>query len=137
MSEDILDIRTLATDWRSDLDGLTDAIDDAEHEIARDLRSQIDRYVSLCQELGVDEDPDSLERYGDGYEPTLIHEHYFTEYAQELAEDIAPFTSNSPEAELLSQWPYRCIDWEFAARELKYDYSAVTFDGETYYIRSC
>lgn len=34
------------------------------------------------------------------------------------------------------RWPYTCIDWEHAAKELRYDYSAADFDGVTYWIRS-
>ena len=33
-------------------------------------------------------------------------------------------------------WPYTCIDWEQAARELRYDYTSVDFDDVTYWIRS-
>ena len=32
-------------------------------------------------------------------------------------------------------WPNTCIDWDQAAGELKMDYSAVDFDGVTYWIR--
>jgi len=59
---------------------------------------------------------------------TLIHEDYFTEYAQDLAEDLG-MDHNQP-------WPYDCIDWEKAAEALKADYSTVDFDGQTYYIRN-
>lgn len=67
-------------------------------------------------------------RYGE----QLIRDSYFTEYAQQLADDICP----SPETREMSEtWPYRCIDWEQAARELQMDYTAVEFDGVTYWIR--
>jgi hypothetical protein len=56
---------------------------------------------------------------------TLIADHYFKTYAQELAEDCG----------YMPEWPLHCIDWERAARELKFDYSSVEFDGETYWIR--
>lgn len=67
---------------------------------------------------------------------TLIRDSYFENYAQELAEDCCPFPSNSPEAKLLESWPYRCIDWEQAARQLRMDYTAVDFAGVTYWIRA-
>jgi len=38
-------------------------------------------------------------------------------FAQQMAEDIGAFDG-------LSSWPHNCIDWEYAARELMYDYSA-------------
>jgi len=58
---------------------------------------------------------------------TLIPEDDFTEYARELAEDIGT-DSNAP-------WPLNCIDWDFAAKELKQDYSSVEFEGTTYLYR--
>jgi antirestriction protein len=60
---------------------------------------------------------------------TLIRESYFKEYAQELADDLC-YTDRE------AQWPYTCIDWDHAARELRYDYFAVDFDGVTYLIRN-
>jgi hypothetical protein len=60
---------------------------------------------------------------------TLIRDSYFEDYARELAEDGGMLKDNE-------SWPYTCIDWEKAARELRYDYSAVDFDGVTYWIRS-
>jgi hypothetical protein len=59
---------------------------------------------------------------------TLIRDSYFKEYAQELAEDIGAINSEA-------SWPNNCIDWDQAARELQMDYTAVDFDGVTYWIR--
>lgn len=58
----------------------------------------------------------------------LIRDSYFKDYAMELAEDIGAIDRNA-------QWPNTCIDWDQAARELQMDYSAVDFDGVTYWIR--
>lgn len=60
----------------------------------------------------------------------LIRASYFTEYAQQLAEDCGMVNS-------AATWPNNCIDWEQAARELKYDYTEVDFGGASYYIRAC
>ena len=60
---------------------------------------------------------------------TLIHDSYFTTYAQELAEDVCDM-SNAVD------WPFRHIDWQAAAEELQQDYSEIDFDGQTYWIRS-
>lgn len=63
----------------------------------------------------------------------LIADHYFTAYAQELAEDIGAI---SPDA----TWPLNRIDWEAAADDLSVDYStvSVTLFGSTYtfYVRN-
>ena len=62
------------------------------------------------------------------YGETLIRDSYFQDYAQELAEDCG-----MTDREV--KWPYTCIDWEQAARELQYDYTSVDYDGVTYWIR--
>lgn len=56
----------------------------------------------------------------------LIRDTYFTTYAQELGEDVMDVSCS---------WPFTCIDWDQAARELKMDYTAVEFDGVTYWVR--
>lgn len=58
---------------------------------------------------------------------TLIRDSYFKDYAMELADDIGAIDNNA-------SWPLTCIDWDQAARELQMDYSAVDFDGVTYWI---
>lgn len=65
------------------------------------------------------------------YGETLIRDSYFQTYAEELADDIGAIDPN-----LSGRWPYTCIDWEQAARELQMDYMSVDFDGVTYWIRA-
>lgn len=60
---------------------------------------------------------------------TLVRDSYFQEYAQELAESCGMVPDNLT-------WPCNCIDWEHAARELRYDYTSVEFNGVTYWVRS-
>ena len=62
---------------------------------------------------------------------TIIHEDYFTEYAEELAEDLG-YTGRNVEGQT---WPFNHIDWEAAAEELKVDYFEVEWQGETYLAR--
>ncbi len=62
------------------------------------------------------------------YGESLIRDSYFTEYAQQLAEDIGAIDRNA-------NWPNDCIDWDKAAEELQQDYTSVDFDGVTYWIR--
>ena len=56
-----------------------------------------------------------------GISPSTIAEAYQGKYrsdedfAQSLAEDLGEIKNNV-------SWPYTCIDWEKAARELMYDY---------------
>ena len=63
----------------------------------------------------------------------LTHEDSFVEYTKESIENnYDDINTNS------NEWPYRHmkIDFEAAAEELKQDYTAIDFDGETYYIRA-
>ena len=62
----------------------------------------------------------------DGVE--LILEKDFEEYAQDHAESIGAIDRNA-------SWPLNHINWDFAAEDLKSDYSSVDYDGETYYYR--
>jgi antirestriction protein len=63
------------------------------------------------------------------YGETLIRNSYFETYAEELAEDIGAIGKDT-------QWPLSFIDWEAAANALKQDYTAIEFDGVTYWGRS-
>jgi hypothetical protein len=65
---------------------------------------------------------------GDWYPLMLIRDSHFEDYAQELAEDIGSIQKNP-------QWPYTCIDWAQAAKELQQYYSSIDIEGETYHYR--
>jgi hypothetical protein len=71
-----------------------------------------------------------VEGYGDWHHgEALIRDSYFTEYAQQLADDIGAIDRNA-------KWPTNHIDWEAAADELKQDYMEVSFNGTTYFMRA-
>lgn len=111
-TESFLDSRDIIAriDWLTTLDELDD-----------DETTELAALSSLAEE-GADYCPDW--EYGE----TLIHDSYFTEYAQELAEDIGAISSDAA-------WPLSYIDWERAADALKVDYSALDFAGQTYWAR--
>lgn len=62
------------------------------------------------------------------YGATLIRDSYFRDYAQELAEELGADLNRAV-------WPYTCIDWDAAARDLRQDYTAIEWDGVTYWTR--
>lgn len=64
------------------------------------------------------------------YAEQLIRYSYFKEFAQELADDLGCLDGLE-----IHKWPFTCIDWDQAARELQMDYTEVEFDGVTYFIR--
>jgi len=59
---------------------------------------------------------------------TLVSDDYFEEFAQHEAEEMFDIPTN-----VVCQWPWYCMDWDRAARELQMDYSSVEFDGQTYW----
>jgi hypothetical protein len=60
----------------------------------------------------------------------IIRDSYFQEYAIQYAEDIGAIRS----AAVADDWPMTCIDWDRAAKDLQADYTAIDFDGRTYWI---
>ena len=60
---------------------------------------------------------------------TMIPVGDFENYAQEYANDIGAIGRNA-------SWPLNYIDWEQAASELQMDYTEVSYQGESYYVRS-
>ena len=68
----------------------------------------------------------------DAHWETAIPETDFEDYARELAEDIRPMPDD-----LANDWPYYCIDWKQAARDLRMDYTPFQFEGTDYLVRSC
>jgi hypothetical protein len=68
-----------------------------------------------------------IQHRGDWFPSLLIREDCFEQHAQELHE--ASCTGD------VKEWPYNCIDWELAATALKYDYSSVYINSETYFFR--
>lgn len=122
---------------------MTNEINNAHDTIdSRDVIERIETLRAYLSEPGeADTDAqaelDSLfklakhgEAYADDWEygATLVRGTYFEEYARELAEDCDMIDHDAA-------WPMRCIDWKQAADELRVDYTAIDFDGETYWIR--
>lgn len=143
---DVLDIRQLAEEWANLEDERDEAIETVrlvhprhprfprlvlaaqQAEVAAEFEEDMVKYVELCDQLGCEADAEHLEDHGNSYEPTLIADDDFEDYARELAEDIGAAPSVG--------WPGSYIDWEAAADALRQDYTTVEYDGTTYQIRS-
>ena len=111
--DDIIDSRDVI-ERINDLELVIESLDDHE-------KKELETLKGLTKEC---------EGYSDWeYGAVLIRNSYFTEYAEQLAEDIGAIETGG-------NWPTYCIDWEWAARELKMDYTCVDFDGVDYWIRS-
>ena len=114
---------------RADL--VSEATDDTNVEIAaaktaladwdEDNLVELDALKSLAEQAS--SSPDW--QYGE----TLVRDSHFTIYAEELAEDCGMLDHKAT-------WPYTCIDWDLAVRDLKMDYYCVDFDGIDYWVRA-
>jgi len=114
-----------------------------DHDDIIDSRDVMDRIDWLEQEQDAltlnDDEEDELEALqalaleGDNLSDwldgvTLIRDSYFKEYAQDYADDCGYLAGTQ-------SWPYDCIDWDRAARELQTDFISIEFDGITYWTR--
>jgi antirestriction protein len=138
ISEELRDnIDLLTEELEEQLDLLT--IDDIEITYYGELEYHSDKYQDLqtvyaINEADIDLDLDIILSYADNTsidDLSNIEEAYAGSYSsdEEFAEDMADqlgYINNDV------SWPYTCIDWEQAARELMYDY----FESNGYYFRN-
>ena len=109
-TDDIIDSRELVENI-SELE-----VYEADDDLLGEDVERLARLKSLRDDIADRLGEDAL-RWG----VTLVRDTYFTEYAQELADDIGAIDRNA-------SWPLTCIDWERAARELQMDYTAFDVD---------
>lgn len=64
---------------------------------------------------------------GDTYPDSLIADHHFSEYAEDMAHDMGAVSRDAS---------WIVIDWEATANGLKQDYRSVDFDGAEYWHRA-
>ena len=111
-SEDLIDSRDIIA-------RLEDLREDDELEVW-------DKY-ELEALIALDQDGRGL--FSDSWESGvgLIRDSYFTKHAQELASDIGAISD-------INKWPANCIDWDYAAEQLKAGYACLEFDGVEYWV---
>lgn len=125
--QDIIDSR----DVIARIDELVEERDSYIEDNEGETPDWVEHYPDEAEELTALEE---LASEAEGYAPdwhhgeTLIRDSYFVEYAEQLADDIGAVNSEAG-------WPNSHIDWDAAADDLKQDYTAVDFAGETYWIR--
>lgn len=135
-TQDVMDSRDVIArrdELKEERDSLVETSqDESEPEAALDARAELVTWdIDNAEELAQLEAfiAEGFSSWEDG--ETLVRESYFETYAQELADSVVDnFRERS------SQWPFSCIDWEHAARELQYDYTGADLDGITYYFRA-
>jgi hypothetical protein len=123
----IIDSRTLVDEYE-ELNIPPDELTEAQKERKELLREVISELRDNC-----DEEPE------DGI--TMVPVDEFEDYAKEYADDTGALSyrrerfnwDETTQAELITDiWPFKHIDWEAAATELKEDYVEIEFDGTTY-----
>jgi hypothetical protein len=128
-SRDVIERIEELTDEREyilDKADMHDAID-LQHDTALELDEwDADNASELAALKALAEDAEGYVDWKHGAQ--LIRDDYFEDHAREMAEDMGAVKDDA-------SWPYTCIDWEQAARELQQDYTSVEFDGVTYWVR--
>lgn len=150
------DVESRMEELESDRESIIDRLDDLEREI-EELADHIEQTATVPPSLDSlhdialaihdrknelrewDESDDGdeyrklkafweeIEGYG-GRDLDLISDDYFREYAYDQAESI--------HGDVMSQWPFTCIDWGQAAHDLQHGYTSVDFGCTTYWYRS-
>src|SRR4030095_4846562 len=136
-----LDLRTLAETAREaasimeDLNGAEENENYDSEELLEALET-LQELEKLANAIGLDVDSedfdtigDELDRWGNGYEPTLIAESYWVDYCKEFCSDLGYLPENLPD------FISNNINWEGVADDLADDYEEVSFDGHNYMIR--
>ena len=91
-------------------------------EAVKDSHLDIEIVAAYCENMGEAINADAISKAEEAYQGQYESDE---EFAQELAEELGCMDKNA-------YWPYTCIDWEWAARELMYDY----FESNGYYFRN-
>jgi len=105
-------------EWEGSLESAQSALDEAQAAFGTDEQEELEELDNLESEIG--------RNWRDG--ESMIPEDEFEDYARELADDLGSTKGN--------EWPFTCVDWERAARELAMDYTTVSYQGEDYYVRA-
>jgi septation ring formation regulator EzrA len=143
--DELSELRDAVETAESELDDARNALSDAEskeevdekevEEALTNFNTAKSAFVEAQSEFGSDEkaELDELEEleseipeFRDGTQMISVDD--FTEAMQEMLEDVGELPKNLPS--------YIVIDWEATADNLKADYTEVTYQGESYLVRS-
>lgn len=123
-TQDIIDVRDIIARFEN-LQASIEYFDEQGHRPDDEEVAERDTLASLLEDLKGNGGAEQWK--GDWYPVTLIRDSYFEDYARELAYDIHGARMSD------AQWPFTCIDWEAAVRDLQIDYTSVEYDGITYW----
>lgn len=103
-----------------ELDAAQSELDAANQDFDEEAREELKSLRGMAEQ-------------GDGYGDwasgeVCIRDSYFTQYAQEICQDIGDLPHDLP--------GYLVIDWDATAYNLKVDYTCLDFDGVKYWMRT-
>jgi hypothetical protein len=133
--DDTIDSRELSellTEMATDRADLVDAVDEADTEDDKEAAQEnLDAWDDEHGEeyKALEEFCNEAEQYCSDWHHgvQLILEEHWTEYAEQLTDDLGALPRNMP--------TYVVIDWEATAENLKADYTAVEWGAYTYWVR--
>jgi hypothetical protein len=133
--DDTIDSRELAellTEMATDRADLVDAVDDADTEADKEAAQEnLDAWDEEHGEeyKALEEFCKEAEKYCDDWHHgvQLILDEHWTEYAEQLTDDIGALPSGVPE--------WVVIDWEATADNLRADYTPVEWGAYVYWVR--
>jgi len=102
----------------------------ANHDDTIDTRDITEYMKQLKKEL---DDNSSEEEWESGL--LLVNDLYFEEFAEEQASETGALYDYEDTGER-HHWPWYCIDWKRAAKELKMDYFDVRYDDQIYWAKA-
>jgi DNA repair exonuclease SbcCD ATPase subunit len=122
----------------ADLENVADATDEERAELEQAVEDAQNSVEGAELEFGdtekaelkeLEEIESEVGSFRDG--ETMIPEDEFTDYCREMLEDIGDLPKNLP------AYIENNIDWDGVASDLKADYIEITYQDETYLVRSC
>lgn len=116
LSADIIDVR--------DIIERVEELKDQFGQFTIEEREELETLRGILDDLKGNGGDEKWE--GDWYPVTLIRDSYFTDYAQELCEDIGDIGAIPH---------YVVIDWDATARNIRADYTSTEIEGVTYWYR--
>ena len=91
-------------------------------EAVEDSHLDVGAILAYADNLGLDWDAETVSKAEEDYQGQFDDDAAF---AQDMAEQMGDIDKDV-------RWPYTCIDWDDAAKELMYDY----FEQDGYYFRN-
>jgi len=122
----IEELESMREDLKSEIDDTNTEIVEAKKALQEFDESEEGEELTILKNLAEAGSASPDWEYGE----SLIRDSYFAEYAEELCNDIGDIPEKLP------WYIANHIDWYGVANELQADYTEVSYDGTSYWIRA-